>query len=130
MDDDAEVLFSNVFSNKILGVINNESEDSFIEKLVVEAQKKKFVSPEGEDIFALKKRYNIKEVAKTRGEKSVLFETENGVGEIAVKSRKNVSTVGAGDVSHGAFCYFKFSKNESFKEALTHATEIATNYVK
>lgn len=90
----------------------------------------KFESPKGEDIFALKKRYNIKEVAKTRGEKSVLFETENGGGEIAVKSKKNVSTVGAGDVLHGAFCYFKFCKNESFADALTHATEVATKYVK
>lgn len=90
----------------------------------------KFVSPEGEDIFELKKRYNIKEVAKTRGEKSVLFETENKIGEIDVQSRKNVSTVGAGDVLHGAFCYFKFCKKENFVDALTHATEVATNYVK
>lgn len=90
----------------------------------------KFESLEGEDIFALKRCYSIKEVAKTRGERSVLFETEDKAGEIEVESKKNVSTVGAGDVLHGAFCYFRFCKNESFEDALTHATKVATMYVK
>ncbi len=73
VDDDAEALFSNVFSNKILGVINNESENSFIEKLVVEAQKKKVVS-------------HVAESTRSIPTKKVLFIGKNSVFTKAIVS--------------------------------------------
>lgn len=89
-----------------------------------------FAFENGDDIFDVKDAYHISYVAKTRGEKSIQFCSKEGIEELSVAPQKNVCTVGAGDVLHGAFCYFYYNQNESFEDALKHASDIATKYVK
>ena len=89
-----------------------------------------FKSTKGEDIFALKDIYNIPFVAKTRGKESILAKCDKEIIEINVQAKEHVSTLGAGDVFHGAFCYYKFNLEEDFIKSLEDASQIATKYVK
>jgi len=45
--------------------------------------------------------------------------------KIPVKQIEAIDTLGAGDVLHGAFCYY-YSKGDSFHDALIRASEVAT----
>lgn len=83
-----------------------------------------------DDIFDVKDIYHIAHVAKTRGEKSIQFSSKEGIEELCVDPQKNVYTLGAGDVLHGAFCYYYYNQNECFEDALKHASDIATKHVR
>jgi len=68
----------------------------------------------------------VPHAAVTRGEKSILVLDEGRYFEIEIKSFDHASdTLGAGDILHGAFCYF-FSLGIPFEMALLKASEIAT----
>ena len=90
----------------------------------------KFASPESNDIFVLKKDYQIKCVAQTRGGDNIIFYDELEKGEIEVTKLDNVNTLGAGDVLHGAFCHYFFDCEEDFNVALSHASEFATDFIR
>lgn len=62
--------------------------------------------------------------AITRGEKPILFQQDTQTGEIPVPQVKAIDTLGAGDVFHGAFCYYK-SRGEGFQRSLSLASEVA-----
>jgi sugar/nucleoside kinase (ribokinase family) len=64
--------------------------------------------------------------AVTRGEKSILYSTPERTGEILVETTNIVDTQGAGDVFHGAFCYFFAQSDGDFVYGLTEASKIAT----
>lgn len=64
-------------------------------------------------------------VAITRGDLPIRYSTPAGRGEIPVAGGDIVDTLGAGDILHGAFCYF-FALGEDFPLALRHAAEVAT----
>ncbi len=66
----------------------------------------------------------VKNIAITRGEKPVLYSLSGKRGELPVKPVKMVDTLGAGDVFHGAFCYF-FENGNDFMESLEKASGIA-----
>lgn len=66
-----------------------------------------FTNSNGDDIFALTQNDKLKCVAKTRGEKSILFR-DNVIQELEIEKVQSAFTLGAGDVFHGAFCYFLF----------------------
>lgn len=89
-----------------------------------------FSSPEGEDIFSLGEKSQMKCVAKTRGGNPIMLMDESGAGNINVEKLENVNTLGAGDILHGAFCHFYFDLEEDFRTALTHASEYSTSYLK
>ncbi len=89
-----------------------------------------FVDEFGNDIFKLKEQFRIKYIAKTRGSKSIQYALPYEYGEIAVSEKKHVDTLGAGDVLHGAFCYYFYDCGLGFKDALERAAEIATDFVK
>jgi sugar/nucleoside kinase (ribokinase family) len=63
-------------------------------------------------------------VALTHGAEPVLFFTEEKAGEVPVPQVEAIDTVGAGDIFHGAFCYF-YAAGKSFEAALEAAAGIA-----
>lgn len=67
---------------------------------------------------------NIRRWAITRGSKGVYYYDEGKKGEIDPIKITPIDTMGAGDIFHGAFCYF-FLNNFSFLESLQNANEIA-----
>ena len=64
-------------------------------------------------------------VAVTRGAEPILGLDRGRRFEIEIERVAAVDTLGAGDVLHGAFCYF-FARGAGFEEALRKAAEIAT----
>jgi sugar/nucleoside kinase (ribokinase family) len=71
------------------------------------------------------KQHGVKHVAITRGAEPVLFESGSSSGTIRVPEVKAVDTMGAGDIFHGAFCFF-VSTGRGFVEALAEAAQIAS----
>ena len=74
---------------------------------------------------------NMAACAMTRGGDSVLYAMagrENvQTGEVTVvPAREVVDTLGAGDVFHGAYCYYRYAEGLGFVEALDRACEIAS----
>ena len=63
--------------------------------------------------------------AITNGHKAVQFEEGKIKGEIQVPIVNAVDSLGAGDVFHGAFCYF-YGQKHSFQDSLRKAAEIAS----
>jgi sugar/nucleoside kinase (ribokinase family) len=84
----------------------------------------------GEIIFNLNKNINKAKIATTNGENEITY-FENGITglinppEVIIKD-----TLAAGDIFHGAFCYFRFVKKNSFLHALEEASIIASESVK
>ncbi len=89
-----------------------------------------FRSPADEDVFALQKALSIPCVAMTRGGDAIRYQENDCYGEIEVERHQNAHTLGAGDVFHGAFCYYRFDKGLDTAEALRQASLTATEYVK
>lgn len=85
-----------------------------------------FTDEEGRDVFALNEFYHFACSAKTRGGSSVLYEEAGRICEVPVRNVVSVDTLGAGDIFHGAYCYFTYCKNFSFKEALSGAARFAS----
>ncbi len=77
------------------------------------------------DVFSFLKSKGVRDIAITRGNKSILFETIESKGEVEVTTTTVVDTLGAGDFIHGAFCFYRLKYN-SFEQALTKASELAT----
>jgi sugar/nucleoside kinase (ribokinase family) len=67
----------------------------------------------------------IRRVAITRGAAPVLYLDNGERGEIRVEQTRAVDMLGAGDIFHGAFCYW-FTAQHSFREALAFAARVAT----
>ena len=67
----------------------------------------------------------VTNIAITRGAEPVRFYTDEKKGEIPVPLVAAVDTMGAGDIFHGAFCYF-FANGIGFEKALERAAEIAS----
>lgn len=70
------------------------------------------------------KQRGIKHIAITHGGEAVLFESGSSSGTIRVPEVEAVDTMGAGDIFHGAFCFF-LSMGRGFVEALAEAAQIA-----
>jgi sugar/nucleoside kinase (ribokinase family) len=67
----------------------------------------------------------VRHAAVTRGAKSILAVDCGHRFEIEVEPVEAVDTLGAGDVLHGAFCFY-FACGGGFEESLRRAAEIAT----
>ena len=70
------------------------------------------------------KNNDIFHFAITNGENPIAYSSKGTSGTIAVKAVKVVDTLGAGDVFHGAFCYY-YLQNHNFTESLEQASIIA-----
>ena len=78
---------------------------------------------EDEVIEYLKGR-GVTNIAITKGADPIRFQSNATSGTVKVPSIEPVDTMGAGDIFHGAFCYF-FSLGKGFAEALGEAAKVA-----
>ena len=67
----------------------------------------------------------VPSIAITRGPRPILASDRGQRFEIEVENIQAVDTLGAGDVLHGAFCYY-FAKTGDFPQALRLAAQLAT----
>lgn len=68
----------------------------------------------------------VSKIAITTGSKPIRFAWNEGYGNIAVPEVPTVDTTGAGDIFHGAYCYF-LATGLSFPNALARAGSVASN---
>ncbi|WP_346863622.1 PfkB family carbohydrate kinase [uncultured Draconibacterium sp.] len=83
---------------------------------------------DSDDVFVFLKSKNSKEIAISRGGKSILYSDYDKFGEIEINNTFVVDTLGAGDFLHGAFCYYYLK--DSFIGALSKAALFASNTCK
>jgi sugar/nucleoside kinase (ribokinase family) len=67
----------------------------------------------------------VDRVAITRGGESILYRDGSDSGRIPVEAGPVVDTLGAGDILHGALCWF-LADGRPFPEALAEAAAVAT----
>lgn len=79
---------------------------------------------EEESVMAYLARKGVRYRVITRGERPILYRTPKDNGELAIEAVEAVDTLGAGDVLHGAFCYY-YAKDQQFVPALLHASQVA-----
>ena len=77
-----------------------------------------------QNIFDYLKVQNITKVAITNGAQNIQYINTNNKGEIAIKKIRAIDTLGAGDIFHGAFCYYVL--HQHFTKALHSASKIAS----
>jgi len=89
----------------------------------------KFIPPDcktQEDVVKYISNFGIKYIAITRGDKPIFIKQNNIQETIKVDNRNVKDTVGAGDILHGAFCYYILEKCLDFRGAVDAASKIAT----
>ncbi|MGB7263992.1 MAG: PfkB family carbohydrate kinase [Terracidiphilus sp.] len=77
-----------------------------------------------DEVFQFLKKRGVANVAITAGEDPVEFISGKSSGTLCVPSVEVVDTMGAGDIFHGAYCYF-VSTGRGFIESLAEAAKIA-----
>jgi sugar/nucleoside kinase (ribokinase family) len=78
------------------------------------------------DVFEFMTARKIRRVAITRGDSAIQFVEDGKRGEIPVRRILPVDTLGAGDILHGAFCYYACQPGQTFRSALAAASRVAT----
>lgn len=68
----------------------------------------------------------VRRIAITRGASTVRYVEGGQRGEIHIRKVRAVDTLGAGDIFHGAYCYYACNPARSFRDALTEAGRVAT----
>lgn len=81
------------------------------------------------DFISFSKLSGVKKIAVTDGENPIIWQDEYSHGTITPLKVNAIDTLGAGDVFHGAYCYFSFEKNLCFANALENASIIASKSV-
>jgi len=71
----------------------------------------------------------IERVAITRGRDSIVYMKRDLKGKVEIYKPDVVDTLGAGDIFHGAFCYY-YANNYSFEDSLKQASRIASESCK
>jgi sugar/nucleoside kinase (ribokinase family) len=71
-------------------------------------------------------RQGVRRAAITRGGGSITYVGQGERGEIPVQPIQAVDTLGAGDIFHGAFCFWACNPRYSFRDSLSFAARIAT----
>ncbi|UFS71182.1 PfkB family carbohydrate kinase [Geomonas sp. RF6] len=66
----------------------------------------------------------IRRIAITDGAEPIVVRDENGGALVATYRSRGIDTTGAGDVFHGAFCYY-FLEGCDFRQALSEAARVA-----
>ena len=78
------------------------------------------------DVFEFLAKRKIRRIAITRGDATIRFLDEGKSGDIPVRRIRPVDTLGAGDIFHGAFCYYACQPGRTFRIALAAASRVAT----
>ena len=79
-----------------------------------------------EAVIKYLKDRGVSNVAITKGADPITFHSKTVSGVLKVPSVEPVDTTGAGDIFHGAFCYFS-SSGSGFVEALADAAQVAAD---
>ena len=74
------------------------------------------------EVFAYLRGAGVKRRVITRGERSILVDGEDAVPVAPVQA---VDTLGAGDVFHGAFCFYLAEGRGGFREQLAASSDVA-----
>ena len=82
-----------------------------------------------DEIIAFMRKEGIRYIAITRGEKSIIAVENGSKTEIQVNKVNVVDTLGAGDVFHGALCYYLL-REFNFVSALEQASNVAAESCK
>lgn len=80
----------------------------------------------GKDGMALRKDFSIGRVAVTHGKGPIIYCDGEERGELMPPNVNAIDTLGAGDVLHGAFCYYFEVLGLPFASALEKAMQIAS----
>ena len=78
------------------------------------------------DFIAAAGYFGVENIAVTRGERPIIWKdphTEGVIEPIPVKAK---DTLGAGDIFHGAYCFFRYEQNMPFPDSLRRASEVAS----
>ncbi|OGU33580.1 MAG: hypothetical protein A2068_14925 [Ignavibacteria bacterium GWB2_35_6b] len=105
-----------------------ENTNEFLKYVDIAICSSKFAAPGLNIEETIKKLHEtgIKFVAFTQDENPIISSIENKKELIPVEKVKAVDTLGAGDVFHGAFCYY-FLKSNDFNFSLKEAARDASN---
>jgi sugar/nucleoside kinase (ribokinase family) len=79
----------------------------------------------GKEALEFLQAQGIRKVAITKGASAIRFVDEGKIGKVAVEKIRAVDTLGAGDIFHGAFCYYACEGYE-FRESLEAAARVAS----
>ena len=88
-----------------------------------------FKGPNGEEPFSYLEKMGVIDIAVTRNEKPIQFLESGAIHEITVPAVNAVDTLGAGDVYHGAYAYYRYIKGYDFVSSLSLSAEVASNSV-
>lgn len=86
--------------------------------------------PKEGDLLTFLQGADVMRIAITDGENDTYWFTEKNRGVIEVPKVQAIDTLAAGDVLHGAYCYYRFHEGFSFVRALEKATVVASESVK
>jgi sugar/nucleoside kinase (ribokinase family) len=78
------------------------------------------------DVFEFLAAQNIRQIAITCGASPIELLDHGRRGRIPIKKIRPVDTLGAGDILHGAFCYYASQPGTSFRDALAKAARVAS----
>ena len=78
------------------------------------------------DVFAYLAAREIRRIAVTRGQSSIRYSELDKRGAIRVRKVRCVDTLGAGDIFHGAYCFYAAQVDATFEAALRDAARVAT----
>jgi sugar/nucleoside kinase (ribokinase family) len=79
-----------------------------------------------DEVFACLKAWGVTNIAITKGPEPVRFLSGESSGLVSVPQVQCVDSMGAGDIFHGAFCYYA-STGHGFVEALGLAAGVASD---
>jgi len=79
-----------------------------------------------DEVFAYLKNCGISNIAITNGAEPIHFVAGMASGTVVVPQVQALDTMGAGDILHGAFCYYS-SLGQGFVEALVEAARAASD---
>ncbi len=77
------------------------------------------------DVLKFLLDHGVKNIAITKGAEPIRFMSNGSFGMVPVPQVRLVDTMGAGDIFHGAFCYFA-SNGSVFEEALRSTARVAS----
>lgn len=79
----------------------------------------------GTDLYSLASSLGVRHFAVTDGGSGIWWKTGEAEGTILPPAVEAVDTLGAGDIFHGAYCWFRYAKGLPFDKALAEASKAA-----